>query len=444
MTRRPRRRTLAIVVASAAVAGLGVLGGLGLTDAMADTAGPITGFGGKCVDVAGANKANGTAVQLYSCNGTGAQQWSPGQAGDSIRALGKCLDVTGASTADGAKVQLYDCNGTGAQQWTARGGQLVNTGSGKCLDASGNSSANGTRLQTWTCTGNANQAWKLPGGAPAATTARPPATGGATPSASPTRSAAPTPTPTSAPPVTVAKKKGVSTWQFPGLGDAVRNVGAGWYYNWSPTNDSMPATAEFVPMIWGAGSVTDATLAKAKSEGTVLLGFNEPDLKEQSNMTVEQALSLWPKLEQTGLRLGSPAVAFGGNTAGGWLDRFMTGARAQHRRVDFITLHWYGSDFSDAAPGQFLGYLKAVHDRYNLPIWVTEFGLMNFSGTPKYPTTAQITSFIARTTAQLQATSWIERYAWFSLPAVGDSAAYGLYKDGTTATPAGEAYRAAA
>jgi hypothetical protein len=413
-----QRRTLAVLVTAATVAALGVLG---LSNALAATAGPITGIAGKCVDVAGASSANGSAVQLYTCNGSGAQQWTVESDG-SLRALGKCLDVTGGSTADGAKIQLYACNGTGAQRWTASAGRLLHPASGKCLDASGNSSTNGTRLQLWACTGGANQAWKLPGGT--------------SPTSGPV-------TPTSQPPVT-GKKKGVSTWAFPGLSQAVTNVGAGWYYNWSPSNDSMPAGAEFVPMIWGAASVTDATLAKAKSEGTVLLGFNEPDLAGQANMTVEQALSLWPRLEATGMRLGSPAVAYGGNTPGGWLDRFMTGARQQQRRVDFITLHWYGSDFSAAAAGQFAGYLKAVHDRYNLPIWVTEYGLMNFTGTPKYPSTAQITAFITATTTQMQATSWLERYAWFSLPAVGDSLPCGLYKDGTTPTPAGEAYRAAA
>ena len=38
--------------------------------------GQITGLAGKCVDVAGANSADGTTVQLYDCNGTAAQQWS--------------------------------------------------------------------------------------------------------------------------------------------------------------------------------------------------------------------------------------------------------------------------------------------------------------------------------------------------------------------------------
>jgi hypothetical protein len=126
--------------------------------------GPITGLGGKCADVAGASNANGTAVQLYDCNGTNAQQWTVGSDG-SLQALGKCLDVTSAGTANGTTIQLWDCNGSTAQKWSANAAKnLVNTGSGKCLDATGNSSANGTRLQIWTCASTANQQWTLPSG----------------------------------------------------------------------------------------------------------------------------------------------------------------------------------------------------------------------------------------------------------------------------------------
>lgn len=73
------------------------------------------------------------------------------------------MDVTGAGTTNGTQVQLYDCNGTGAQQWRHQpNGELVNTNSGRCLDATGPSSANGTRLQIWDCTDGANQQWNLP------------------------------------------------------------------------------------------------------------------------------------------------------------------------------------------------------------------------------------------------------------------------------------------
>ncbi len=126
--------------------------------------GPITGIGGKCVDVRAANTANGTPIQLYDCNGTNAQQWTV--AGDgSIHALGKCLDVTSAGTGNGTLIQLWDCNGTGAQVWRLQSnGALVNPPSGRCLDDPASNTSNGTQLQIWDCNGAANQQWHLPAG----------------------------------------------------------------------------------------------------------------------------------------------------------------------------------------------------------------------------------------------------------------------------------------
>ncbi|MFJ6567771.1 lectin [Streptomyces sp. NPDC091292] len=125
------------------------------------TGGTITGLAGKCVDVAAANTANGTPVQLYDCNGTAAQQWSVNADG-TIRALGKCLDVASGGVADGTKVQLWDCNGSAAQKWAVSGAKdIVNPQANKCLDVTGNNSANGTPLQIWTCGGGANQKWTV-------------------------------------------------------------------------------------------------------------------------------------------------------------------------------------------------------------------------------------------------------------------------------------------
>ncbi|MFI6489646.1 lectin [Streptomyces sp. NPDC050564] len=127
-----------------------------------DRSGSFVGLAGKCLDVAGGSSANGTAVQLYDCNGSTAQTWTV-KADGSIQALGKCLDVASGSTTDGAKVQLYDCNGTGAQRWSYNSstGDVVNTAADKCLDVTDNSSANGARAQIWSCTGAANQKWHL-------------------------------------------------------------------------------------------------------------------------------------------------------------------------------------------------------------------------------------------------------------------------------------------
>ncbi|WP_371775253.1 ricin-type beta-trefoil lectin domain protein [Streptomyces sp. NBC_01438] len=123
--------------------------------------GTITGLAGKCVDVAAANSANGTPVQLYDCNGSAAQRWSVGADG-TIRALGKCLDVASGGTANGSVVQLWDCNGSAAQRWAVSAAHdIVNPQADKCLDVTGNSSANAARLQIWTCTGATNQKWTV-------------------------------------------------------------------------------------------------------------------------------------------------------------------------------------------------------------------------------------------------------------------------------------------
>ena len=66
-----RRSKILALTTSAAV--VGTLGVLGITNAFAAAAGPITGLAGKCVDVKSSNSANGTPIQLYTCNGTGAQ-----------------------------------------------------------------------------------------------------------------------------------------------------------------------------------------------------------------------------------------------------------------------------------------------------------------------------------------------------------------------------------
>jgi hypothetical protein len=150
------------VIAAAVLAVVGVVGIVTMTTASAATVAAITGLGGKCIDVAAASSANGTQVQLYTCNGTGAQQWTIGDDG-TIRALGKCLDVAAASSVNGTKVQIYDCNGTTAQQWSRNSDGTLRS-LGKCLDATGNSSADGTKLQIWDCFAGANQRWTLPGG----------------------------------------------------------------------------------------------------------------------------------------------------------------------------------------------------------------------------------------------------------------------------------------
>jgi Ricin-type beta-trefoil lectin domain len=134
------------------------------TPAATGATGPITGYQGLCVDDRSASTADLNPVQVYTCNGTAAQNWTVGS-GNTLQVLGKCLDVDAAGTANGTTVDIYDCNGTGAQVWEPQSdGALLNPASGKCLDDTGWSTTPGTQLQIWACGGTANQVWNLPAG----------------------------------------------------------------------------------------------------------------------------------------------------------------------------------------------------------------------------------------------------------------------------------------
>ncbi len=100
--------------------------------------------------------------------------WSAGGAGwvgdapaviEVHAAQGKCLDVEGAKKDNGTPVQLYTCNGSAAQEWKVygddRGLHLQNVNSQKCLDVSNNNPANGTKIQIWTCAGSPAQTWEF-------------------------------------------------------------------------------------------------------------------------------------------------------------------------------------------------------------------------------------------------------------------------------------------
>jgi hypothetical protein len=124
--------------------------------------GPVRGLAGKCLDVRNGSSADGSQIQLLSCNGSAAQQWTVNSDG-TLRALGKCLDVNAGASADGTKIQLWSCHGGAPQQWAAQSdGTLRNPGSAKCLDVSGNSSADGAVVHLWSCNSGANQKWTLP------------------------------------------------------------------------------------------------------------------------------------------------------------------------------------------------------------------------------------------------------------------------------------------
>ncbi|GAA3412054.1 hypothetical protein GCM10018952_23310 [Streptosporangium vulgare] len=68
--RRRRRMSLPTTLGGMFTVVVLALAGVTTASPAAAATGQITGIGGKCVDVAAANSANGTPIQLYDCNGS--------------------------------------------------------------------------------------------------------------------------------------------------------------------------------------------------------------------------------------------------------------------------------------------------------------------------------------------------------------------------------------
>ncbi len=127
-------------------------------------AGPVRfDVGGKCLNDIGNRSANGTRMDIWTCNGSAAQHWTVAQ-DETLRIHGKCLSVAGSARVNGSKAMLSTCRGYASQDWTVgSNAELVNGAAGKCLVGSGRGT-NGAKVWIGTCKHTANRSWTLPAG----------------------------------------------------------------------------------------------------------------------------------------------------------------------------------------------------------------------------------------------------------------------------------------
>ncbi|SFB87536.1 Por secretion system C-terminal sorting domain-containing protein [Algibacter lectus] len=198
------------------------------------------------------------------------------------------------------------------------------------------------------------------------------------------------------------------------------NYNSTWYYNWGLGMTNQSSDAQFVPMAWSKGdNYTSIESMKTVGENMTrnhIMAFNEPDNSGQSNLTVEQALEAYPKLLASGLRIGAPGVEnIQYSTTkdffndGAWIQEFMDSCVTRGYRVDFIPAH----DYVRRSKASFIERFKALHDRYNLPIWVTEYNYGNPNMGSANLTVEKGYANIKGLTEALEETDFIERYNWY-------------------------------
>ena len=212
-------------------------------------------------------------------------------------------------------------------------------------------------------------------------------------------------------------KRGVSfSWQmnedFDLLGPAVS-----WSYNWANTpaasqeNKYQQYGIQFVPMCWNNNYSPDnisAYYAAHADKQNYLLGYNEPNLTDQANMTPQQAAAKWNDVvdvaKKNNARLISPALNWG--TLSGysngvqWLQEFFT--LVNPNDVHGIAVHIYMN-----AAKSMIGDLQR-YKVFGKPLWLTEF--CAWDGTSSSAAQCQ---FMVQSINYLEQDDDLERYAWF-------------------------------
>ncbi len=213
-----------------------------------------------------------------------------------------------------------------------------------------------------------------------------------------------------------------------------------WNYSWnSNLVDEQPAGVEFIPMVHGKrwfktpdfaaelpGRLEQSVVPHVRA-GRIkrFLGPNEPDRKEHGDMTVEQALSIWPALESLGVPLCSPSCAntegteatdeANQGTGGNWMPAFMAEADRRGLRIDYIGTHGYPGPNAES----FKVKLRRIYEKYGRrPLLITEFAVADWNtgkdiSKHRY-TQAQVLQFMKELLPWMVRQDWIAGYAWFS------------------------------
>ncbi len=192
-----------------------------------------------------------------------------------------------------------------------------------------------------------------------------------------------------------------------------------WDYNWGNTPTEEAAMwfdaneMDFCPMCWNGNYSADKIRAfvAAHPKTKYLLAFNEPNLKDQANMTPAQAAQLWAPVvalaKELNLKLVSPAMNYGTlpgyNDPVKWLDEFFAQPGVSIDDIDAISLHCYMSSATGLQ-----GFVERF-EKYNKPIWMTEFCAWD-PAPSGYPTQMD---YMCAVLHYLESSPAVQRYAWF-------------------------------
>ena len=298
------------------------------------------------------------------------------------RVTGQCLAGAGISTNAGALLVDQDYTAMPHQNWrlgkiNGTDFYLINQWSGLVVDTAGGSITNGTALVQNSASSANSQRWRFTF-------------------------------------LTHYPKKGLA-----GLYPNWAQFKGNWAYNWGrSTTEILPDQMVFNPMQWGnfnwdigssAGPVERYLSEWHREDKSIhYLGFNEPDQVGQANITVDKAISLWPRLERMDLPLAGPAAA---SSLGDWATNFWSQADDLGYRIDAAPSHDYGNPGSGSSDGIFTR-LQSVYNNYGRPVWLTEFSTVDWNNNSSW-TEEDNYNWLAEFMWRAESVTWLRHYSLF-------------------------------
>jgi hypothetical protein len=200
--------------------------------------------------------------------------------------------------------------------------------------------------------------------------------------------------------------------------------GISWFYNWGLTPGTSVANVfdpymEYLPMCWsGVDTIKLKTFYSTHPNIKYIMGFNEPNFKQQANLTPTQAAAKWWMIERVAklynLKIVGPALNWASSSGAvsengvtytnpiTYLDDFFKACPTC--QVDYIAVHNYMNS-ELAVEGDIAKYKK-----YNKPIWLTEF--CQYDGTQTLTPDTQ-KDYMVELLNYMENDTCIYRYSWF-------------------------------
>ena len=194
--------------------------------------------------------------------------------------------------------------------------------------------------------------------------------------------------------------------------------GSKWTYGWWYVSDPNVSGVNYFPMdpdTWYRNSTVSGNLWgfqpgwRTKGYSLNIMGYNEPDHVDQANLDATNGAIYWMNDQSLDLPLAAPAAA---DVAGTWNKIFFGYITNWGCRVDYLPAHEYPGNNSSASSGIWINTLQTAYNSYGLPIWMTEWGIVDWGGTGNWSEEDNYNA-MAEFLWRAESLPWLRKYSLF-------------------------------